>query len=344
MRDATQTAGPVAFLFGFERSGTTLLSMMIGAHPRIAVPLSATGLWYRYGTMLDKYNQLGTVGDVQHIVEDLLQEERIRLWDVKLSREEVLDGLEAGSYPQVIARFHRLYSQHKGKELWGNIDIDTLYEMDKANAWFPQARFVHIVRDGRDVALSHKTYPFGASNVGECARQWVRDLHVNLKMGAIVGPQRYLVVRYEDLIIDTEPALRRICDFIGVPYSPQMLEYGKMVDTKIPQDRRWLWPLLDQSPAKSNVHRWKTHMSTTERIVFERTANRMLREFGYETYGTVPRRVRANALELWYFLGEGGRFPRLAAKFGIHRRSKLEREGRRAKKPAAASPGMQTSE
>src|SRR3990172_4414 len=94
------------FLFGYERSGTTLLSMMVGAHPHIAVPLSTTGLWYRYGRLLDHYDQLRTAQSVERLVEDLLQEERIRLWDVELSLDAVLEGLAPCSYPTVIARFH----------------------------------------------------------------------------------------------------------------------------------------------------------------------------------------------------------------------------------------------
>jgi Sulfotransferase family len=315
----TEEPPPPVFLFGFERSGTTLLSMMIGGHPRIAVPFSVTGLWYRYGNLLDRYNGLGTADDVTRLVDDLLQEERIRLWDIELTRDEVLEGLEPGSYPHVIARFHSLYAQHKGKDLWSNIDIATLNDMDQAHLWFPEARFVHIVRDGRDVALSHETYPYGAANIAECASAWMHQLQVSLKMGAILGPQRYLVVRYEDLVLESEATLQRLCAFMGVVYSPKMLEYPSMVEEKVPASRRWLWPTLDKPPVKSNAYRWKTQMSTTKRIVFEGIARSMLAALGYEVYSQVPKRMGAYLLELWYFLGQSGRFRRLAAKFGLRR-------------------------
>ena len=333
---------PPIFLFGFERSGTTLLSMMVGAHPRIAMPFSTTELWYRYGALLDRYNGLDAARDVERIVDDLLQEERICLWDVTLVRDEVLNGLAPGSYPNVIARFHTLYAQHTGKDRWGNIAISTLNNMDMANVWFPNARFIHIVRDGRDVALSHETYPYGSSNVGECANAWVHQLRVNLKMGAILGPNRYLVVRYEDLILESEPTLRRMCEFMGVAYSSAMLEYPSMVEKKVPENRRWLWPVLNKPPAKSNVYRWKTKLSTTKRIVFERAAGGMLAEFGYEVYARVPKRMRAYLLELWYFLDRGGRFKRFLTQVGVKRLSRLERDWYNSKRNAkrqAEPPG-----
>ena len=312
----TEDAVPPVFLFGFDRSGTTLLSMMMGAHPRIAVPFSATGLWYRYGNCLDRYGNLATTHDVERLIDDLLREERIHLWDVELPRHELLEDLEPGSYASVVARFHRLYARHMGKDRWGNSDIATLDNMDKAHHWFPNALFVHIVRDGRDVALSHETYPYGASNIAECASWWTHRLLVNLKMGAILGPRRYLVVRYEDLVLKSEDTLRRLCSFMGVAYSPEMLEYPRMVGEKVPSSRRWLWPTLDKPPVESNAYRWKTQMSRTKRIVFERTAGAMLAELGYEAYAKIPQRPAAYLLELWYFLGRGGRFRRLTARLG----------------------------
>lgn len=329
---------PPIFMFGFERSGTTLLSMMVGAHPQIAVPLSVTGLWYRYDRMLDKYNGLQNKSDVEHIIDDLLQEERISLWDVEFDRNELLAGIESYRFSDVIARFHFLYAKYKGKTIWGNLDIATLDDMDSANNWFPNARFIHIARDGRDIALSHQTMPYGAANIAECAEKWVHRVKVNLKMGAILGKKRYLLVRYEDLVLQSETTLRQICGFIGIPYSAKMLEYPEMVEKKIPENRRWLWPALNKAPDKTKVYRWKSNMSSIERIVFENTANTLLNELGYEAFSKIPKRLRAYLLELWYFLGRGHRFQRFAEILGIRRHSQLERKWQKRKKSGKRKP------
>ncbi len=311
------TVAPL-FMFGFERSGTTLLSMMVGAHPQIAVPLSATGMWYRYARRLDDYGNLKSQGNLERLVGDLLAETRIRLWDVQLDRDAVLEGLEPGSFAAVVARFHHLYALAKGKPLWGNIDIATIDHMDIANRLFPQARFLHIVRDGRDVALSHETYRYGGSNTLECAERWVRQLRINMKMGAMLDPQRYRVVRYEDLILDSEATLRGICEFAGVDYSPAMLEYPKMVADKIPENRRSLWPALDKPPDKSKVYGWKQRMGTAKRVVFENVANELLKELNYEAYGQVRKHPLGYGYEFLCFLGKGGRFKRLGARLRLN--------------------------
>lgn len=311
---------PPLFMFGFERSGTTLLSMMVGAHPDIAVPYSATGLWYRYGRNLEKYDNLKTQNALERIVDDLLAEERIQLWDVRLSRHDILEKLKPGSYPSILTSFHEVYANHCGKSFWANIDIATLYEMDLAYRWFPNARFLHIVRDGRDVALSHETYKYGLSTTLECAEKWRNDLWTNLKMGGMLDKNQYMVVRYEDLVLDSETTLTQICQFFGLPYSPAMLEYPTMVKRKVPKDRRSLWPMLDQPPVKSKVYRWKNEMSKSKRIVFEGAARDMLKHLDYETYASVPKSLLAYLYEFWCFFGKGGRIKRLLNRLGLRKK------------------------
>ena len=304
-------------MFGFERSGTTLLSMMTGAHADLAVPLSVTGLWYRYARRLDDYQQLSTRQDLERLVDDLLAEERIGLLDAHFQREAVLDDLPPGDFAAVIRRFHEIYAAQQGKTHWGNLDIATLTNMDVTNRLFPDARFIHIVRDGRDVALSHETYVWGAATTLDCAEQWLHEVRLNLKMGAMIGSERYLVIRYEDLILEAEQTLRRICDFIGVPYSEAMLSYPGMVDQKIPDSRRFLWPVLNQPPDKSKVHVWRNRMGKNKRMVFEGIANGLLKELGYDAYDRVPGYPGGYLYELWCFLNRGGRRDRVLKKLGL---------------------------
>lgn len=302
-------------MFGFDRSGTTLLSMMVGSHPQLAVPFSTTGLWFRYAERLAEYNQLASTSDVERLVDDLLQEARIRLWDAQLPREALIDQLPLQSYGAIVERFHSVYASCKKKPYWANIDIATLDHMDLVTKWFPNSRFVHIVRDGRDVALSHETYPYGASNTLECALEWRRRVETNIKMGAIVGPSRYRLVRYEDLVLQTERTLQGLCEFIGVEFSPAMRDYGSTVKEKVPDDKRSLWPALNQSPLKSKAYSWKAEMCEAKRIVFESNAGELLRRLGYETFDSVPKSPSAYLLELWHFLGRGGRWKRLKSRF-----------------------------
>lgn len=313
------------FLFGMERSGTTLLSMMVGAHPQIAVPLATTGMWIGFGRRLEDYGFLKRRDDLARFVDAILGHERVTLWDATLDRERILEDLPLGDYGAVICRVQGEYAHAKGKPYWANIDIATLDNMDLVNDWIGDARFVHIVRDGRDVALSHQTMPYGAGNIAECARAWVDRVGVNAKMGRILGADRYHTLRFEDIVASPEPTLAQLCEFLAVPFDPAMLRYGEMVAEKIPDDRRWLWPALSEPPQTERIGQWRQKMSVSKRIVFEGIANKTLKHWRYESYEIVPKSFQSYGLELWYFLTQGGRLQRWLKKWGIKRKSLLER-------------------
>jgi len=331
-----QGAQAPTFLFGMERSGTTLLSMMVGAHPWVAVPLATTGMWVGFAERLEHdFNDLATRDDVVRLVDAIRRHARIKLWDAELERDILLEDLPLGDYGAVVARFHAIYAQAKGKTCWANVDIATFDDMDRVNAWFKDARFLHIVRDGRDVALSHQTMPYGAGNIAECARAWVQRTTTNAKMGRILGPQRYMTIRFEDLVLDTRASLDRICDFIGVPFDERMLRYGDMVEEKIPESRRWLWPAISSPPQQSKVGQWRRRMTRSQRIVFEGTANRALKDWGYEAYDKIPKSAAAHLLDLWYHLDKGGRLRRLRKRLGFGSISLLERQAGNSRERAS---------
>lgn len=313
------------FLFGMERSGTTLLSMLVGAHPEIAVPLATAGLWYTFNDQLDAYENLATNRDLDRLVADLRAHDRIRRWDETLSSDEILPLCRPGDYASVIAGFHMAYAQRKGKPRWANLDIATLDRLHRAHELFPHAKFIHIYRDARDVALSTQTMPYRTGNLAECADAWSRRLTMNFCMGRMLGPDRYLAVAYEDLVNMPEATLSRICAFVGVSYTPRMLAYAEEAAAKVPVDRRWLWPNLDGSLDRSATQRWRTGMSKTKRIVVERYTAPLLRELGYETYAHLPRSAAAEILDLAYFLDRGQRGRRLLKTVGLQRKSVLER-------------------
>ena len=254
-------------MFGFERSGTTLLSMMVGAHPQIAVPLTTTGLWYRYGSSLQNSGSLVTSADVERVVDELLQEERVRLWDAELDRGTLIEASRPGDFGSIVTAFHAAYAAQKDKPYWASMDISTLYHMEDAHAWLPDSKFVHIVRDGRDVALSHETYRYGLATLVEVAEKWQQELRCSIRMGRLLGPERYYIVRYEDLVRSPESSLQALCRFLGIPYSDSMLNYAGMVEAKVPEDRRSLWPTLNKPPQGENAFWWRAAMIRRKQIV-----------------------------------------------------------------------------
>jgi hypothetical protein len=281
--DRPTTRSSPFFVTGFQRSGTTLLRMMLDSHPKVAIPLDTTGLWARTEGRLGEFGSLEEEGNRRRLVESLLVEERIRLWRVPLSVDDVVSAISRPGYPGVIEGFHLAYARSKGKTRWGDKDPGNMLRLASVLEWFPDARIVHIVRDGRDACQSLLKQSFGGDDLLRCAEQWREQVGWVRQIGRILGAQRYHELRYEDLVEHPESVLRTLASFLDLDWSPSMLEYHRRVDESVPEEKRHIWPLLDRPPQVSARYRWKAEMSDGQRICFEKRAGRVLAECGYET-------------------------------------------------------------
>jgi Sulfotransferase family len=173
-----------------------------------------------------------------------------------------------------------------GKERWGDKTPLYMQYLGLLERLFPDALFVHLVRDGRDAALSYLSVPAGLMtepwghprDVRGFACLWQSEVSAARALGARVGAGRYLEVRYEQLVAAPADELRRICSFAGLEFENGMLAYRDSVDlTDKPHQRR-----LAQPPTPG-VRDWRTQMAPGDVAAFESVAGALLGELGYET-------------------------------------------------------------
>lgn len=272
------------FIVGFQRSGTTLLRMMLDSHPDIAIPLDVTGLWPRYETRLEHYGTLEVDTARRRLVTDLLQEDRIRLWELPHDCDEILANWTRPGFAGAMEAFYRSYADARGKRLWGDKEPGNMLRIDQLDRWFPGCRIIHIIRDGRDACTSQlRQTDFGYDDVLPCADAWREQVWWVRSIGRLLGERRYCELLYERLVEDPERVLRRLCDFIDVPFSASMLSYHRRVKESIPESKRQLWPLIGEPPQSDRVAAWRREMSAGRRVAFEKRAGGLLRELGYET-------------------------------------------------------------
>ena len=168
----------------------------------------------------------------------------------------------------------------------------------------PEARFIHLIRDGRDVAMSRiKRSLKNPPPMTRVARNWRRRIRRAQRQGAKLN--HYLELRYEDLILDTETTLRTICDFIELDFDPVMLTYYERAEERMsemahdlkPVDGKPLRPgeermqahkLTQEPPSADAIGRWRKRMDSDDLETFESVAGDLLDELGYEV--TVPSR------------------------------------------------------
>jgi hypothetical protein len=201
--------------------------------------------------------------------------------DVDALRDDLAANPPA-SYPDAVRRVFRLYAHARGKTRYGDKTPGYVLHMEQLADLFPEARFVHVVRDGRDVALSYLETRFGPRTLPEAALYWRRRVLVGRHSGRLLGPERYRELRYEELVDDPESVVRGLCDFLGVEFSEEMLRYhvsgGQLrSETADPTAHRHL-----SLPPTAGLRDWRVQMSAQDVTVFETLAGNTLETFGYE--------------------------------------------------------------
>lgn len=268
------SAPPPFFIVGSARSGTTLLRVMLNAHPLVAVPPES---WF--------ITQLWTGQDeveLAPLLERLAAHQSFQKWDLPIEavRQELPSAVKA-RYGDVIAAAFRAYARTHGKSAWGDKTPRYVESIALLDRIFPEARFVHLIRDGRNVALSYADVPFGPKTVAKAAALWGRRVSAGMDSGRKLGPDRYLEVRYEDLVTDPEAVARALCEFLGIGYDPSVLEYSeKARHAVLPKAARHN-PHVTERPIAA-TRSWKQDMPAPLAEVFEVIAGPVLERAGYE--------------------------------------------------------------
>ncbi|HEX2303158.1 MAG TPA: sulfotransferase, partial [Gaiella sp.] len=172
LRGRGRHAGPPApFIVGVARSGTTLLRLMLDAHPEMAIPPETH--------FIPKVIKACDLADDPHeAVFELLTTHR-RWPDYGLDADELrerLDRIAPLSAGDALRAFYGLYAEKQGKPRWGDKSPSYVRRMRRVASALPEAHFVHLVRDGRDVALSQVEVDFGPDQIADAARDWVEGI------------------------------------------------------------------------------------------------------------------------------------------------------------------------
>lgn len=233
---------------------------MLDAHPELAIPPETRFVPRLIATARPP---AATADDVVAV---LVAE---RNWaDFGLEPDVVLKRLRAApkvSPAAAVRAFFEAYAARFGKERWG--DKTPVYgrRMPMISRAVPEVRFVHVVRDPRDVAVSWRRFRELRGDdpltVEHWAQVWAQTI-TETRVKASRVPH-YLEVPYEDLVSDAESALRRVCEFISLPFSEAMLSYHLSADERLAELGSGLRAEGDQ-PARSAADRIEPHALTKE--------------------------------------------------------------------------------
>ena len=281
------------FIVGSARSGTTLLRMMLNAHPEVAVPPES-----RFVVELYSSDEVR----VDDFLSRLGSHRRWISWDTPIEDVRAqLAGMSTVAYTEAIEAAFMAFAQSRNKKRYGDKTPRYIEHLPLLARLWPDAKFVHLVRDGREVALSYADVPFGPNTVAKAAALWRERVALGMKQGRPLGPQRYVELRYERLLENPREEVEGLCTFLDLDFDPTMLDYSEYARSEVLDRARLYNPNVTRSITKTRS--WDEQMPKSQVEVFEAIAGDTLAELGYERLFAAP--------------SLGARFAALAGRAGL---------------------------
>jgi hypothetical protein len=280
---------PFVFIVGCARSGTTLFRRMVDAHPMIAIIPEIGWLARKYqrregltpdGRVTPEF--VATLGDKGGFG---------RYTPLPISREVLTERIASGppiTYAGLISLLFDRYGEDRNKRLVGNKTVDHALNVDTLHEVFPETKFVHLIRDGRDVAssliawrrskrLAQKFSTWNEDPVTTSALWWEWHVRRAREAGLPLGPQLYREVSYESLVVRPAGECEALCKFLGVPFDDRMVRFYEGKEKDDPNlDAKEGW-----RPPTPGLRDWRKEMSSEDVEKFEAVAGELLEELGY---------------------------------------------------------------
>jgi len=299
-RASTNTAqerarrSPLPVVVGCPRSGTSLLAVMLDSHPEVAVP-PETAFIGAVATLR------GSNEAVRQSFFDAVTADRIPIsnWsDFGLDKDLLwrrLEAIDPFTVSAGLRAFYAMYAEGEGKPRYGEKTPGYVFMMPQIAALLPEAHFIHLIRDPGDTVLSwRKTWFAPSQDLRVLGEVWRNNVETGRRAANLV--RRYVEVRFEELVLHPERELKRLCEYLSLPWDPVMLDYGPQGAARVErlqgrlhargpmiprEERTRIHANLTRAPDATRLDVWRREMTAAERSVLEDAAGPLVRELGY---------------------------------------------------------------
>lgn len=244
---------------------------MLNRHPRVAIPLESL--------FIVDYLRAENRFDLDRLKSLLVKEPEVREWGLHVTRDDLTD---CPSIAAAITLLHERYAGLSGADIWGQKTPRFVRYLGLILEHFPNARFIHVIRDPRAVANSLIRSDVHRSDAYHAALRWSEDVERGLAFENR-HPDISLRVRYEDLVTETDVVFGKILDFLGLPQASMDPEANQFEGLgEYSEFYANIHANLDREPASDFADRWKTSLSKTDLEVVEALCHDQIENLGYD--------------------------------------------------------------
>ncbi|MBD3274289.1 MAG: hypothetical protein GF372_03205 [Candidatus Marinimicrobia bacterium] len=275
------------FIFGAPRSGTSLLRRILNAHPEMGIPHESL----IYSSLYDwrhHYGDFSVLENRQKLIRDILELKAIQKWDIVPAENRILEKYRSHTFHGAVSALITSWAEIHNKSQWGEKTPWHGFYWRAIHEGFPHARFVHLVRDGRDAALSWKRARFGPNHIYPLALSWADYLNEMNTLKKTVDKTHFHEIHYEELLQSPAQIIKKLCHFLDIDFLGDMLHYhtkelqSEQTDSR--NERNLSMPILAK-----NYNKWKSQLSSREIRIFEAVSGDILARYGYKLRLKNPR-------------------------------------------------------
>lgn len=267
------------FIIGAQRSGTSLFSRVLNAHPNLAVPPESF-FFNTFAPLAPYYGNLGETANLNRLIQDALSTPKISNWKPAITSDQVRSRLSEPTLASVFSALMDSWTASQGKTRWGEKTPHHVFFWDEIANAFPKAKIIHITRDPRDTTASLVNARFGSATLFMAARRWRHYMQKIEEIRVATSENHVFRFKYEDLIMNPAEILPQITTFLGEEYEPEMLNFhksGEKYSNYATEDTLLKSPLQPQ-----NAYKWRESMSQRNVRLVESVVGDMLPKMGYE--------------------------------------------------------------
>lgn len=280
------------FILGNPRSGTSLFRIMLDSHPNLVVPPECGFIEWLY----EKYKDWKPTDGFDQFLNDLFETRKFETW--KLDKDFLRQDLNKrmpNTYQKLCCEIYMAYGRYMNSHplKWGDKNNYFIHKLEKLDEIFPFAKYIHIIRDGRDVAVSYRQLnstniksrykPNLPNSIKEIALEWGRNINV-IQDFLSNKAENSLLIKYEDLIYNPTKTLISVVDFLNINFDDKMLKYYERNKQLIVEPKltiEWKKKTLEKLDI-SRISRYRNEMTLYDIKTFEKLTAPLLEKYGYK--------------------------------------------------------------
>jgi hypothetical protein len=271
-------------MIGTQRSGSNLLRLMLNQLEGVSAP-HPPHILERFFPLLPAYGDLSFPGNFAQLVNDickLIEFNPVPWTGLELDAQAIISRCTRPLLTEVFRVIYEMRAESEHAGIWICKSLVNIRFADQLEENGMNPLYIHLYRDGRDVALSFKKAIIGEKHIYHIAKQWKEEQDASLQLAEKIGRSRVLKVQYEDLLHDPVKELNKICSFIGAEYNPVAMDYYHSEESHKTALSGVMWENVEKPVIANNFNKFKKELSPEDILLFEQVAGDTLEKLGYQ--------------------------------------------------------------